>query len=103
MAAIIKRKRNQGDIMNISEATRCKSCHNKQEMLDYELTIVPIIIDGAYIGETQKQTCCNISFYCAECKVSHSTLFPYYDPAVIETFIEDVKFHTVKFHKRVYE
>ena len=89
-------------MMNIKMVTRCHRCHQKQEFLGHDLTVINIIKDGAFIGESKKQTCCNISFYCGRCQVNQSIPFPYHDPSVIENFIADVKKHCIKFKSREY-
>ena len=89
--------------MNIEMDTRCRRCGQKQEYLNHELTVIPFIRDGAYIGESKKQKCCNISFYCGRCQVNQSTPFPYQNEEVVPNFIADVKKHTVIFNAKEYQ
>ena len=89
--------------MNIIQDTRCRVCNRPQEYIEHELTILPMIRDFGYIGESKKLKICNVRFYCDNCKVNMSKPFPYNDEKVIPAFITDVKKHTVRFEAREYQ
>ena len=88
--------------MDIQNEIRCKVCNEKLEYLNYELTVIPFIKEGAPIGVHQKQKVCNVRFYCKNCKVNMAKPYPYNDEKFIKPFIEDVARHSVKFESQEY-
>ena len=89
--------------MNLEHDTRCRVCHQKQEMLDYEKTVMPMIQNGSYINEsTKKAKVVNVRFYCQNCGMNMSTPFRYEDEKFIPNFIADIQKSCVKFPAREY-
>ena len=88
--------------MNLEHETLCPVCNDQREYLNHELTVMPVIREGAKIGITPMMKVVNVQFFCQNCGVNQSKPWQYEDAKFVPVFIEDVKSVCTVFKEKKY-